>query len=210
MYTEPFLRRGRSAAVALALVAAASAACGGASGSSGSSGTKSAPPQAAAAPPSAAPATAAPKADGAVPKNCNDRVPLSVVSTAIGKNMTLSKEVPAEQGLLCYYDLEGSSPSPLGFAGKLTYTALDHAPSRQEVNDYINALNKNLGVAKIEETSGLGDYSGWVTITVQGLDATVYDVIATKGKLVVDFATFSTYTTGDRARLSEVVRKALG
>jgi hypothetical protein len=196
----------RWAAFALALVAIAASACGGSSSGTGTSSTKTATP----AQPSAAPASAGAKADSVLPKSCGERVPVSVVSTAIGKTMKLSKEVPAEQGLLCYYDVDGGSPSPIGFAARITYTALDHAPSRQEVNDYITMLNKNLGVAKIEEMSGLGDYAGWVTISVQGFDATAWAVIATKGRLVVDFDTFSTYTTGDRARLSEVVRKALG
>jgi hypothetical protein len=206
MYREPFSRRGRLAALALALLAAACAP----SNQSAASSPSPAAPAVAAKPPSAVAPTIVPSAAAIVPKTCTERVPASVVSTAVGKTLKLTKELPADTGLLCYYDVEGASPSPLGFAGRLTYQAMDHAPTRQEVNDYVNLVNKNVGTAKLEEISGLGDYSGFITITGSGPTVTVYAVIATKGKLMVDFATFSTYSDGDRAKLSEVVRKALG
>jgi hypothetical protein len=200
---------GRLSALALALLAVSAAACA-PSNQSGASSPSPPAPAAAAKPAAASPTSATTSTAGVLPKTCNERVPVSVVSTAVGKSLKLTKEIPAESGLLCYYDFEGASPSPTGFVGKLTYTALDHAPTRQEVNDYINLINKNVGTAKIEETSGLGDYSGFATITISGSGTTAYAVIATKGKLIVDFATFSLFSDGDRAKLSEIVRKGLG
>jgi hypothetical protein len=200
---------GRVPALALALLAVLVAACA-PSNQSATSSPSPAAPAAAANPPAAAPPTIVPGAAAVLPKTCNERVPASVVSSAVGKTLKLTKEIPAETGLLCYYDIEGASPSPTGFVGKLTYQALDHAPTRQEVNDYIKMVNEGVGTAGFEETSGLGDYSGFVTITGSGPIPTVYAVIATKGKLMVDFATFSSYSDGDRAKLSQIVRKALG
>jgi hypothetical protein len=192
----------------LALLAVWAAACSAGNQSAASSPTPAA--QAAPAKPAATSPTPAANAGAVLPKSCGERVTAAAVSTAIGKTLTLTKEVPAERGLLCYYDLQGSSPSPLGYVGRVTYTELDHNPTRQEVNDYFTTVNKNAGAAKFEETTGLGDYSGWATITISSLNSTAWVVIATRGKLMVDFITSSLYTEGDRAKLSEVVRKALG
>lgn len=166
--------------------------------------------QAAASPAQASP-TGAAVTSALLPKSCRERVSDAAVTTALGKPVQMTKQVPDGEVLLCLYDAPSASPNPIGFAGRVIYSDLGKKPSRQDVDAYINGVNEDLhGAFKAEETSGLGDYSAWVTVTIPDYRATAWMVIATKGSLMVEFTTQSQFTQADKTKMQAVVRMALG
>jgi hypothetical protein len=187
-------------AAALALLVVS---CG---GSSAPAASKSAPAATSAAQPTAAPQAATSQ----LPKSCNERVSAADVSAAVGKPVMLFKE-DLEGGVLCLYDSQSATPSILGFAARISYMGLDKAPTQTDVDNFINTAAAQLkGKATIEHMTGVGDYSGWMVITLTDVQVTTWSLVATKGKTYVEFTTWSGVTQGDKGKMSAVVNKALG
>jgi len=206
----------RGIAVIMA-AAALLAACGGSGPARSTASGRAATP--APAPPAPAPAARA----AALPGSCEDGVPTSMVSDAVGRPVQLQKSTPSGRSLSCWYAVPGASASsPLGTI-TVVYTLLDRVPTSDEVDQFLKGLRKDLGEADIIKDSsqqpvpGLGDRAVYIVsrLEVQGATGSVWELAAVRDRLLVDFGMYTISGTpvpiqGDRDRMSPVVRRAIG
>lgn len=203
----------RWSAAVLALLALAAGACGGSP-----TGGKPAAQTSSIAPTPIATPTAAPKTEGVLPKSCSERVSETAVSTAIGKPVKLWRDSPepadgSPVARTCVYLPADPKTGPTSQA-LIRYEVLDHTPTRADVDKFVSRIKASSGqngvTSTFEATPGLGDYSGWLTLVLTETNVTAWAVVASKGRLFVMFSTDSTIGQGDKSRMSEVVRMALG
>jgi hypothetical protein len=173
--------------VTLSLFAVSVVACAGAADSAG-------------APPAAA------MAGGSLPKTCGERVSESGVSTAVAYTVQLKREALLDPFMTCTYEVNTADTGNI----EIDYMLLDHVPSRSEVNDRLLITLRAFG-GQIEPVTGVGDYAGWIVGAKGAVDAQgVWTAFGSKGKLLVQFTAASQVAHGDKTRMSDVVRKALG
>jgi hypothetical protein len=88
------------------------------------------------------------------------------------------------------------------------YQMMDKVPSRADF-DRVVASFRTGRTSTIEEISGLGDFGIWAVIDLPGY-ATIYQVAASKGQVLVAFGVASLVATGDRSRMTALVHALLG
>lgn len=164
--------------------------------------------------PASASASASPSAPtvASIPAHCPDRVSDSDVSTALGKPVVLNLEHADAGTLLCLYNTQGATPNYLGFDGRLSFVPLRKDPTQADVDAFVATLIKELkGKATVEHMDGVGDHAGWITLTLPNGQGTYWDLAASKGRVFIDFSTFSgSVAQPDRTAIGALVNKAFG
>lgn len=200
-------RRGGLLAIAALLVAAWLSACG--SSSTGSPAAASAPPTQTAASKVPAPPVSA---LAGVPSSCASGASDAAVSTAAGKTVKLASEQPVTDTLTCWYTVEGQAfPGGLGPISLIYYT-MASVPTRADFDHLVSSFragHSGSAAPTLEEIPGVGDFAVWVVETIPGY-GTVWQVAASKGKLLVAFGVASMAVQGDRSRMTALVRALLG
>jgi hypothetical protein len=204
-YRHHVTRRGGLIAAAALLAVAWLSACGTQQASStGSPAAASAAPTKTAASNAAAPGVAALTG---IPASCSAGASEAAISTAVGKQMKLVSEQPSTGALTCWYSPDGQGVGGVGPVSMI-YNMMDKVPSRADF-DHVVAAFRSGGTSTIEEISGLGDFGIWAVINLPGY-ATIYQVAASKGKVLVAFGVASLVATGDRPRMTALVHALLG